>query len=609
MNYKLEEEKIKNADYTAFKQNFDGLRGNINKENITQTIPYLYNMIDILGGWDEIVDFMNYGNKDVPKEKRDGILSTMERFLKYGKSVIYEGENAKKILLTKEQIKEQFQLTSDKGQIEMLANTMEIANTLLRILNNNREIINAKIESNGIEMSQLINLLVFIREESKNSLIEGKNKKELLLIGKIFSNSSKEILLFAIPGYFEPFTTLINDTRATKKVNGGYDDLYFIKQDGGLLNSSFPFKVNKEQREMLNYLYQNEENKELKSVSGRINWFEVTQSNFKIIENKRKIFSPKIDEKDDNKKLISEKPITKQVQENLDFWKKINEKIGSVFTEEFIQGLVNRASYSFENLYKRLETEIIENLKGLGIEQDNIDTEVSKVFLYIRITRQISAIGKGNIKNDEIKDIIKEAVKEYKEGFRLIIEKIQEEKDYKQIRKELKQYALSKKYEPVEKDILDGEETIEETIDIEEKQSESIQPEKEEETLTKEPKILGIIKRFNELNRERNKIKEELKKISERATAKESELQEIRIRRKGEEESLKKAEEDLEAAERIYKEAKGKVDQIRKNIKDINNQATQKQGERDKIDEEQISIKKREKEIEDTINTIEDLLR
>ena len=76
---------------------------------------------------------------------------------------------------------------------------------------------------------------------------------------------------------------------------------------------------------MLNYLYQNEENKELKSVSGRINWFEVTQSNFKIIENKRKIFSPKIDEKDDNKKLISEKPITKQVQENLDFWKKIND--------------------------------------------------------------------------------------------------------------------------------------------------------------------------------------------------------------------------------------------------------------------------------------------
>lgn len=216
---------------------------------------------------------------------------------------------------------------------------------------------------------------------------------------------------------------------------------------------------------------------------------------------------------------------------NEEFLNMINQNLGGIITPDLMEGLLKRASYSFENLYvNKLKEDIVDRLKFLEVEDELLETEAQKVFLYIRMTKNISMINSGSLNGKNLSDVLDDSVVEYADGMKFFEKHIADGLSYNEMKKAIKQFIETGK------DPFEQEEVLQDTSDapsIEEETtgvtipSEPSQPEEQTEQdlgildallgkkVSKEVgiKTIGICTRFLELI----KRNEELEIEAERA--------------------------------------------------------------------------------------------
>ena len=124
------------------------------------------------------------------------------------------------------------------------------------------------------------------------------------------------------------------------------------------------------------------------------------------------------DKKTNNKKENKQKDFT---SENKKFLEAINANIGGIMTPEIMEGLLKRASYSFKDVYEdKLRRGILKELKKLGVSKEERNIESQKVFIYIRMVKNLSTVSAGTTNGKNLIELIENSVDEYEEGFEFL---------------------------------------------------------------------------------------------------------------------------------------------------------------------------------------------
>ena len=143
---------------------------------------------------------------------------------------------------------------------------------------------------------------------------------------------------------------------------------------------------------------------------------------------------------------------------NEDFLKMINQNLGDIITPDIMEGLLKRASYSFKNLYEgKLREDIVDRLKILEVPDEALEIEAQKVFLYIRMSKNISMINSGAINGENLSNILDDSVIEYDKAIKFFEKHITEGLSYKEMKKAIKQFVET------ERDPFEQEEIVQDT--------------------------------------------------------------------------------------------------------------------------------------------------
>lgn len=160
---------------------------------------------------------------------------------------------------------------------------------------------------------------------------------------------------------------------------------------------------------------------------------------------------------------------------NEDFLNMINQNLGKIITPDIMEGLLKRASYSFKNLYDgKLREDIVDGLKILEVPDESLEIEAQKVFLYIRMAKNISMINSGAINGEKLSNILADSVIEYGEAIKFFEKHISEGLSYNDMKKGIKQFVETGK------DPFEQEEIIQDTkedVVIDDSQSTIVPPE------------------------------------------------------------------------------------------------------------------------------------
>ena len=142
---------------------------------------------------------------------------------------------------------------------------------------------------------------------------------------------------------------------------------------------------------------------------------------------------------------------------NEDFLNMINQNLGDIITPDIMNGLLKRASYSFQNLYEgKLREDIVDRLKILEVPDEDLEIEAQKVFLYIRMAKNISMINSGAIKGENLSNILDDSVIEYDKTIKFFEKHISEGLTYNEMKKAIKQFVQTGRDPFEQEEILQG---------------------------------------------------------------------------------------------------------------------------------------------------------
>jgi len=300
---------------------------------------------------------------------------------------------------------------------------------------------------------------------------------------------------------------------------------------------------------------------------------EETKGDIDITRIPSEIGFAKIDNAEERKQEIRES--------NIQFLNGVNEKVGGLFYEEMIEGLVSRATYSFENVYtKKLQKEIMERLEVLEVPEEEREVEAQKVLVYMRMMKPLSMINSGHIKGEQLENILDASALEYHEAIEFYKQHQEEGLSYGEMKKGMKQYVetgediLAKQPPKEEKKAeknQEGKETLAENHTKEPPQElyqtligEEVHGEKRNKLMDMAMRFSNLMQKYEHVNRQLEranaisamKIEEYTKALQE---AKEAKEREEAARR----ESAQKKEQ-ADVAEQAMLEAQSNEEEIRK---------------------------------------------
>ena len=123
----------------------------------------------------------------------------------------------------------------------------------------------------------------------------------------------------------------------------------------------------------------------------------------------------------------------------------LNDNLGDFITPKVMEGLLNKASYSFKNLYNnKLKQELIDRLEILEIPEEQRELEAIKVFLYMRMTKNMSMIANSMIKGHELESLLDMSACEYEDAMKFYIKHRDDEITYNELVKGMKQFIETK---------------------------------------------------------------------------------------------------------------------------------------------------------------------
>ena len=117
-------------------------------------------------------------------------------------------------------------------------------------------------------------------------------------------------------------------------------------------------------------------------------------------------------------------------------------------TPEVMEGFLKRVSYSFKDLYdNKLKDIIFAKLDILDMPEERKELEAQKVFIYIRMTKNISMMNSGAINGKKLDDMMEDTICEYEKAYNFIKEHVGDGLEYNELKKLLKQFDIHKDFQ------------------------------------------------------------------------------------------------------------------------------------------------------------------
>lgn len=291
---------------------------------------------------------------------------------------------------------------------------------------------------------------------------------------------------------------------------------------------------------------------------------------------------------DANSQEIQTKKTNDFTEENREFLSNINENIGGILTPEIMEGLLKRASYSFKDLYNRkLKDKINSRLEILEIPEEELDKESQKVFVYIRIAKNMSMIKTSMIAGEKLEELLDYSILEYQNGYSFLEKHIGDGLTYNELRRYMKEY-IDTGIDPLDKQNETNSEMPKEELPAEEKTETIDEVNGEGKDNEEQDKVLNFATKYIELLEKLKQVEAESERLSIELIEKEQEA----LQRK---EELDKAKEEEERARKALEEATA------------NNEKTNDEIEKIKAEKER--IEKEKQELQEKKNMIDDILK
>lgn len=129
-------------------------------------------------------------------------------------------------------------------------------------------------------------------------------------------------------------------------------------------------------------------------------------------------------------------------KDNNILFKELAQQLNIQFPKYFKNGFLKRTSYSLGDVHGKIYELSKEILKKHGIKEENMDSEIAKLFIYMKVTEPLSSFMK--LAEQERKDMVEQDTKLYIDGFEFITNNLSIETNYNTLRTKTKNLTASK---------------------------------------------------------------------------------------------------------------------------------------------------------------------
>ncbi len=413
------------------------------------------------------------------------------------------------MIITKEQISEQFNPNRKQEVPELMANGMILADTILELIENSETSLNKK--------KYIRNTFSSVRNYFQEELIRSRNgERGKILIGKELSDSTdrnndfRTILHICIPGYMGIFSTIL-PKKDMEPLKFGNDLIPFSnEEDRKRIHVTFPIKATDKQKEIFKALAKRKDLKLLEKARTRVDFFNNVDEIFESQNKKKAISKPTT--LSGKSKIIKPKTKGDIKNSNREFLDEQNERIDNLIPRSIIKEINERSAYSLRDVYENKMKPIIKKeLSEKGYPEGLIDSESNLVFLYMRMCKPLSTIRLLGKNNPSLTQAIKQSIDEYEIGFEVIDEYFKKDRGTKKLSGLRKAVSDRLKEEDFEKSFEDTKENR--TRKQEEQEYEkAILPEDEQISIDglSGEELIKLFKSFNDMLNGENAKKQNL---------------------------------------------------------------------------------------------------
>ncbi len=350
----------------------------------------------------------------------------------------------------------QFTETRQRKPEELYANLMYLSNQLAHVFGEEEK---ATVYNNvpySKQMAFIKDSLMDIKNWCVHKLIEEKENGANVEVAIEDKNSKDKygmVFTVSLPNYFEPFIVHIPQDLLSKEekqaciVKGSF--LWDNK-----LKTTFPTYVREEKAKLLEQLYYDKYYKDgtnYRNSKDRLRLFLNRRNRIlgrKAISGAKTIGAMKSDADKINIQ-----------RDNIIVFEELERILNMKFPNYFRDGFLHRTSYSLRDVQNAMDATARSELKKLGISEENIDTEMAKLFIYMKVTEPLSTLSRDAEKRDET---VRQDVERYINGFNFIKSNLRSTKKYSELKSKTK--GLARQNEEKGKLVIPGETTNVELI-------------------------------------------------------------------------------------------------------------------------------------------------
>lgn len=341
-------------------------------------------------------------------------------------------------------------LTSHMTPGEIYANLAYLFNKLAHIFDDAQRS-NSSSFPIGKRMLDLKKVFMSAKVHAIHEMIGEKAKGEDIKIGLIKDatlsqdNKYSEGIYIALPHYLQPILLHvpkgeISDEEkqiCTDKDKFTYDFLSTTEN-----SAAFPLKLTPEKENVLKKLYENDYKRRTGNQPGhvrKLRWFFEDNLSKPIVKSKGSQESSST-----KRRLSSSKVSLEEIHnKNKQFLHGISADVGVNLPEYLEEKLLQRASYSFEKFYEKIKTVLEKNNRNMA--PDDLEIMAKKIFIDIRITRQISTLVTKGINSEELVGAIDDSALTCSDTINFIREEANNFSDFTNFKAKLKENLQQRK--------------------------------------------------------------------------------------------------------------------------------------------------------------------
>lgn len=321
-------------------------------------------------------------------------------------------------------------------QSEKYANFMYLSNQLAHAFGANVE------GMQNWQTKYLIQELFKIKDWCIHKLIEEKSHGALIDISlrKIpdinDGNIPNCVISFSLPNYMEPFSVHMNSNSLSPEEKKQCDGIDRYNQLD--LRTSFPQYLSDEKMKLLEHLYEKKFQRTNYKRGKNLQWLFETKAILHEKEQKKIKNAPS----KSKAKYVGNKNNTNAIdikRENEKTLRKLARNLGVKLPKYFKDGFLLRTSYSINQYIEDVKPEITVALLQRGVPPEEIDAEIAKLIIFMKLTKPFSAIAKKP--KEEKKENALEALKDYSEGYAYIELYSGETTDFSKLKAGARKYA------------------------------------------------------------------------------------------------------------------------------------------------------------------------